>query len=197
MNNLTKRVWSAVLGFLLLVLPVVPVSAASLWDDGGPAGLFSDRRARAVGDSLTIIINESSNASRSGSSDNSKSASADASAGTGIFHFIAAASAESNDKFSSKGAITNRNTVTGQITVQVVDIKPNGNLVVSGTQTINQNGEEQRITVTGVVRPDDIYWNNTIQSSYVADAKLKIEGKGPLANKQRQGILTQIFNFLF
>ena len=70
-------------------------------------------------------------------------------------------------------------------------------MVITGTQNINQNGEEQKITVTGVIRPEDLTADNTILSSYVADAQIRIDGKGPIAGKQRQGVLTQIFNFLF
>ena len=69
--------------------------------------------------------------------------------------------------------------------------------MISGTQTINQNGEEQKIIVTGMIREDDISSNNTVLSSNVADAQITIAGNGPIARKQKQGILTQIFNFLF
>ena len=70
-------------------------------------------------------------------------------------------------------------------------------MVVEGTQSIWNNKNEHRIAVRGVVRPDDIDYDNTISSNKVADATLKFDGKGPLNAKQRQGILTQIFNILF
>lgn len=184
-----------ILAFVLLV-PLQPqAEAASLWSE--QSGMFGDRKARAVGDSLTIVISESSVASRSGNAANSKSASAQANAGTGIFKWIDDAKVSSSDSFKNEGKITNTNTVSGRVTVQVTAIKPNGNLLVSGTQSINQNGEEQKITITGEVRPEDISADNAVLSSNVANAQLKISGKGPIANKQRQGILTQIFNFLF
>lgn len=159
--------------------------------------LFADRKARLVGDTLTILINESSKATRSGSANNSKSGSNTLSAGTGIFHFLAAASASGSDSFNSQGGITNSNNITGKISVQVIEVKPNGNMVVSGTQSIWQNKDEHKITITGVVRKDDVTADNTVLSSLVADAQLKFDGKGPLNAKQRQGILTQIFNFIF
>jgi len=179
----------------MLLAAVQPAAAVSLWSDQG--SLFSDRKARAVGDSLTIIINEVSSASRTGSANNSKSASTQVNAGTGLLTFIDSASASASDSFKSDGKITNTSTVTGRITVQVTAVKPNGNLVVSGSQTIRQNGEEQKITITGEVRPEDVSVDNTVLSYQVANAQLQISGKGPLANKQRQGILTQLFNFLF
>ena len=169
--------------------------ADSLWTDS--TNMFIDRRAHAVGDTVTILISESSTAARSGNASNTKSGSDSLSAGAGIFHFLAAASASSSDAFAAKGALTNTNSVSGKITVQITEVKPNGNLAISGTQSINQNGEEQKITITGTIRQDDISADNTVISSNVADAKLKLDGNGPIANKQRQGILTQIFNFVF
>lgn len=189
---------NSVITVLVLVLLLTGQSfagAASLWTDQGD--LFADRKAHDVGDILTIVIDESSSATRSGNASNSKSGSTSVEAGSGFLKFIGSAGASGKDDFSSKGSLTNKNTVSGKITVQVTAVKPNGNLVVSGTQSIKQNGEEQKITITGEVRPDDISPYNTVASNLVANAQLRIDGKGPIANKQRQGILTQIFNFLF
>lgn len=196
MNDWAKALTIVVLALFLTVGSVTNVLAASLWGDGA-SSLYGDLKARAVGDTLTIIINESSSASRTGSASNSKSANVGADAGVGIFKFLAEASASSSDSFKAQGSLNNTNKVTGRVTVQVIEVKPNGNLIVSGTQTIKQNGEEQRITITGNVRPYDVTPDNTVLSSYVADAQIKIDGKGPISNKQRQGILTQIFNFVF
>ncbi|SCM83559.1 Flagellar L-ring protein [uncultured Sporomusa sp.] len=188
---------------LLLVLTfaiasVPGVQAQSLWVDNSPAAtMFYDRRAHAVGDILTIIISETSSASRSGNAANSKSASTSLDAGVGLFTFIEPVSGKSSDSFKAQGSISNTNKVTGRLTVTVTEIKPNGQMVVSGTQTIKQNSDEQKITITGMIRPEDVAADNTILSNKIADAQLKIEGKGPLTRKQRQGILTQVFDFLF
>ena len=115
----------------------------------------------------------------------------------GIFGFLVAATASGSDSFKANGNANNTNTATGNVTVTVIEVKDNGNLVVEGTQSIWNNKNEHRITVQGVVRPDDISPDNTIVSSKVADATLRFDGKGPLNAKQRQGILTQIFNILF
>lgn len=199
MYSLTKAFLSLVLGFLCVVLPVIPsVSAASLWSDTGTNGsMYSERKAHAVGDMITIVINENSSANRVGSAANSKSTSTSMDAGTGIFHGIAAASAANADQFSAAGSIVNTNIVTGKMTAQVIEVKPNGNLVISGTQSIKQNGEEQKITVSGIIRVEDIATDNTVQSSAIGDAKIKVDGNGPIAGKQRQGIISQLFNFLF
>lgn len=197
MSNLYIKaiIMSMVLALGLLVALPAPADATSLWSD--QSGMFGDRKARAVGDVLTIVINETSSASRSGNSSNAKAGSTSMTAGTGLLTFVDDLSASSKDSFSSEGKINNTNKVTGRITVQVTAVKPNGNLVIAGTQTIKQNNEEQKITITGEVRPEDVSVDNTVWSSSVANAQLKIDGKGPINSKQRQGILTQLFNFLF
>ena len=184
------------IAFLLPMLLSSNVEARSLWRDNG-WDIYSDRKAHGVGDILTIIINESTTQTASKSRSNSKSGNVSLNAGTGIFHFLAAASAGGSDSFSAEGSATDTNQFLGQVTVTVVDILPNGNFVVEGNQSIWQNRDEHKITLRGIIRPDDITTNNTILSSRVADATLKFDGKGPLNAKQRQGILTQIFNILF
>ena len=171
--------------------------ARSLWRDGSGWSLYSDRKARDVGDILTIVINESTSQTASKSRSNSKTGNVNLGAGTGIFHFLAAATASGSDNFSAQGSATDTNRFTGNVTVTVVEVLPNGNMVVEGTQSIWQNRDEHKITIRGVVRRDDVTRNNTVSSQRVADATLKFDGKGPLNAKQRQGILTQIFNILF
>ena len=191
-------VFRLLLAALFTLLPLSQAGATSLWSDSAPtAVIFGDQRARAVGDILTVIVSESSTVARSGASSNTKSASGSTDKGTGLLGFIPEMSTSQGDNFSSKGSINNTNKVTARITVKVIEVKPNGNLVISGTQNIKQNGESQTITLTGQVRPSDIQADNTIYSSYIADAKLNVAGSGPLASKQRQGILTQIWNWLF
>ena len=172
-------------------------SAESLWNDAAGNSLYADHKARAVGDILTIVISESSSATRAGTAKNTKDTSIGMDAGTGIFHGIASASAGSSDSFAATGSIANTNKVQGKITVQVMEVRPNGLLAVKGEQSIKQNGEEQKITVTGLVRPEDITADNIVMSYNVANAQMRVDGKGPISGKQRQGIVTQIFNFLF
>ena len=196
-----QRLLAAVAAFILAftaILPMTDVHAESLWSDSSATSvIFGDQRARAVGDILTIVVNESSTAVRAGSSSNTKSASASTNQGTGLLGFLPESSLGQNDKFSSNGSINNTNTVKARLTVKVTEVKANGNLVISGTQNIRQNGEEQRIVVSGQVRPSDIQADNSVLSSNVADAKILVTGSGPLVNKQRQGILSQIWNWIF
>jgi len=172
-------------------------SAESLWVDNGAMNLFADHKARNVGDILTIVISETTKTSTTKSDTNSKSGSQNLSAGVGIFTFLNAASASGSDSFKANGAASANNSVTGNVSVTVKEVQPNGNMVVEGTQSIWQNKDEHKITLNGIVRRDDVTSSNTVPSNLVANATLKFDGKGPLNAKQRQGILTQVLNILF
>ena len=178
------------------------VAAKSLWSETSAEGtssvnLFADRKARNVGDVLTIVINESTTTTQTKKRSNSKKGSTSLASGIGIFDFLMAASASGSDSFSADGSAKDTASFKGNITVTVVDVEPNGNMLVEGTQSIWQNRDEHKITLTGVVRRDDVSYANTVPSTKVANAAVRFDGKGPLNAKQRQGILTQIFNFLF
>ena len=187
----------------LLLASSAPVSAQSLWSNtNGSNGIdfFSDNKARDVGDILTIIISETATTSATRGSSNSKSGNVNMQAGIGVFDFLNSifpASASGSDSFKADGSATSTNRANGRISVTVVDVDPNGNMTVEGTQSIWQNKNEHKITLRGVVRRDDVTYANTVSSAQVADATIRFDGKGPLNSKQRQGILTQIFNILF
>lgn len=192
-----KKVLTAILvASFLLSTSGATVEAKSLWVDS-QWGMFADKKARDVGDILTIIIDESTTLNATKSRSNTKDANVNLGAGTGIFHFLAAASANISDSFEADGSARDTNNFRGRITVTVVEVLPNDNMIVEGTQSIWQNRDEHKITLRGIVRRADVTAANTVPSTKVADATLKFDGKGPLNAKQRQGILTQIFNFLF
>ena len=191
-----KKVFTAVLMATFLISASANVEAKSLWADNS-WGMFADNKARNVGDILTIIISESTTQSSTKSRSNSKEGNVNLNAGTGIFHFLAAAAASGSDEFTANGNASATSRFNGQITVTVVEVLPNDNMVIEGTQSIWQNRDEHKITIRGIIRRADVTAYNTIPSTKVADAVLKFDGKGPLNAKQRQGILTQIFNILF
>ena len=195
-----RRLGGALALALACSLAAMPVAGAqSLWaDDNGVAwGVFADRKAHNVGDILTIVISERTTLAAQKSYSNEKTGNQNLGAGVGIFDFIKAASISGSDSFEADGSATDTHRATGNITVTVVELQPNGNMVVEGTQSIWQNKDEHKITLRGVVRPEDITASNTIPSTKVANAMVRFDGKGPLNAKQRQGLLTQIFNFLF
>jgi flagellar L-ring protein precursor FlgH len=171
--------------------------AESLWVDNSAINLFADHRARNVGDILTVVISETTKTSTAKSNSNTKTGSQTLSAGTGIFSFLTAATAAGTDSFKAAGSASANNSVTGNVSVTVKEVQPNGNLVIEGTQSIWQNKDEHKITLNGIVRREDVTASNTVSSTLVANATLKFDGKGPLNAKERQGILTQVLNILF
>ena len=190
------RMWLPAMVAVLLSCWLIPaVHAESLWND---RSMFSDRRAQAVGDILTIVISENFSATRTGDTSNKKNSSGTAKAGIGSFlGWITEHSYAMGDDYSSSGSMKNSNNVSARMTATVTAVQPNGNLVIKGTQSIKQNNDEQIISLVGTIRPDDISTSNTVASSAMADAQIFVNGKGPLAQKQKQGILSSIFDFLF
>lgn len=184
---------------LAAAVAVTPVAdAQSLWSEYSSWSMFADRKAHDVGDILTIVISESTTNTTSKSTTNGKSGNVDLGVGVGLFNFLnKATSADYSDSFQANGTATSTNRTTGNITVTVMEIEPNGNMLVEGTQSIWHNKNEHKITLRGIVRQDDVTSSNTVPSTKVADATVHFDGKGPLNAKQRQGILTQIFNILF
>ena len=151
-----------------------------------------------MGDILTIVISERTTNTTTKSTSNEKSGNVNLGIGTGFLSFLnKATSASGSDSFEADGSSSSTNRTTGNITVTVMEIEPNGNMLVEGTQSIWQNRDEHKITLRGIVRQEDVTAQNTVPSTKVADATLHFDGKGPLNAKQRQGILTQIFNILF
>jgi flagellar L-ring protein precursor FlgH len=185
--------------FCALLLVTAPVSATSLWSDAAPtATMFADRKARMVGDTITILIEEETTAEHRAGTNTAKGTEVDMGAGSGpILKAITSAGANYSDKYASSGTTTRSNSLTAKITAQVMEVKPNGNLVISGSQSIKINGEDQKITVTGTVRPDDIGPDNSILSTSLADAQIKVDGKGAIGSKQKPGIINRLFGWLF
>ena len=193
-----KKILTMILLGAFAITPFIgeTADAKSLWSDRN-RNMFADKKARDVGDIVTIVINESTTQRTTRSTSNSKEGSVNIAAGTGIFDFLKALSASGEDSFSATGNANATNSYNANITVTVVEVLPNDNMVIEGTQSIWQNRDEHKITLRGIIRRDDVTMNNTVSSTRVADATLRFDGKGPLNAKQRQGILTQIFNILF
>lgn len=173
----------------------IEAEAVSLFGNGN--NMFADRKGHDVGDIVTILISETTSTSTNKSTTNGKSGEQEITAGTGILRMLMGGSASQSDNFSASGSTSNTNKVSAKLTVTIIDVMDNGNLVIEGKQSIWQNNNEEKITLKGIIRPEDVSVNNTIPSNKIADATIKFDGKGPLNNKQRQGILTQIFNILF
>ncbi|OCL25634.1 flagellar biosynthesis protein FlgH [Orenia metallireducens] len=172
------------------------VQATSLWNDNSES-IFTDDKANQVGDLLTIIIKESTTASQQASTDASQSSQANVGAGSGILNFIKAFGVNQSDTNSATGSTSRSGSLDTKITVQIVEILPNGNFKISGKKHITINSEKQEVEMTGIVRPNDINADNTIDSTYVANVSINYEGKGAIGDKQRPGIINRILDWFF
>lgn len=173
-----------------------PAAAHSLWVEGG--NLYADNKARQPGDLVTLIIVERAQATQSATTQSGK----DTSVGFGpimwgVTPLVPGFSAEAGDSYRGGGSTTRGGSLNARMTAMVVDVLPNGNLVIEGRQTIIVNEEEQLIVVSGIVRPQDIAPDNTVLSTFVADATITYHGTGPLGDRQEPGLLTRLLNWLF
>lgn len=160
--------------------------------------LFDDRRARFVGDTLTINIAENTSASTSSSSSANRASSLSVAVPTitglpGKNFQGMTASAETENDFAGKGAAAAKNVFTGAITVTVIDVLENGNLLVSGEKQVAIGHGQEYIRLSGVVNPTFISATNTIESSRVADARVEYKESGYISEAQIMGWLARFF----
>ena len=156
-----------------------------------------DGRSRFIGDTLTISINEKNNAQKASSANSERKNSLALSIpkivgipGKSLQGVDAEASSE--NKFDGKGGATANNGFTGTITVTVIDVYPNGNLLVSGEKMVSINQGDEFIRFSGVVNPLYIN-NNTVSSTQVADARIEFKQNGFIDSAQVMGWLGRFF----
>lgn len=172
------------------------VYADSLWSDA-TGSLFTDQRGVTVGDLITVIIVEETQARSTAQTTTGKSGEVGIGPGRGLLDFIPLMGVDGGDSMTASGTTTRGGSITAKLTAKVTEVFPNGNLAIEGRQKITVNGEEQEVLLTGVIRAADISADNTILSTYVADASITYKGQGALGAKQKPGILSRIFNWIF
>lgn len=160
--------------------------------------LFEDRRARFVGDTITINIAEKVQASKTSQTTTSRSNDIAASVPTIIglpFKSLQGMTlgANSSNEFDGKGQNTSSNNFTGTITVTVIEVYPNGNLLVSGEKQIGLKEGEEFIRFSGVVDARTISFTNTVNSTQVADARIEYKANGFVDSAQVMGWLSRFF----
>ena len=183
---------------LAAAAPVAP-NGAIFQSKVNSRNLFEDYRARNVGDTITVNLAEQTAASKTSNSAAEKQGSLGFGlpvvAGTGgraLGLQGVAATATSDNKFSGTGSATNNNNFTGTITVTVIEVFPNGNLLVSGEKQIGINQGSEYIRFSGVVSPAFILAGNQITSTQVADARIEYRGAGFIDDTQKPGFLQRV-----
>ncbi len=194
------------LAILMLIMTAMSVGRAdSLWERRDPryAYLFKDNRARSVGDTLIILINENTVANEQDQRALSRTTS-----GSGSVTFFGSSkngatptstqlqlpSQTTAMQFNGNAQNTVSHVFTDRMAVTVVDIMPNGNLVVEGYRSRVVGGEERVLRITGIVRQADVGVGNIIPSGFVANFRISYLGRGPATRTNKQGIFPRLYS---
>ncbi len=174
-----------------------PGQANSLWRTGSRS-FFNDQRASRIGDIITVEIEIDDSAELSNSSNRQRSAST--SAGVSNFFGLETAvgqvfnsafdpsnlvSAEADSSHNGAGAINREEKIELTVAAVIVDRLPNGNLVLAGRQEVRINGELRELTVSGIIRPEDVTARNRINHTQIAEARISYGGRGSISAVQR------------
>jgi flagellar L-ring protein precursor FlgH len=184
--------------------PPVPRTDGAIYQTGQQIELFADLKARRVGDVLTIRLTETTSASKSATTKTTKTTTVN-NTGPTVFgrtptvHGIPIGNVALNgaDTFDGEGSSTQGNTLAGSLTVTVMEVQPNGNLVIQGDKTLKLNQGDEFVHISGTVRRADIAADNTVTSDKVADAHISYSGKGVINSANSMGWLARFFNSVF
>jgi flagellar L-ring protein FlgH len=178
----------------------------SLWRNGSRS-FFKDQRAHQIGDLLTVTVNITDQANFANETQRSRTATED----SGITAFLGSSllgqraqsvlpgrflTADSAMGTDGKGSITRQETLQTNVAAIVTQVLPNGNLVVEGKQEIRVNYEKRELIVAGIVRPEDIQSDNTIDSSKIAQARIAYGGHGQISDIQQPRYGQQVMDVL-
>ncbi len=178
----------------------VPPADGSIYHDAQSLELFTDSRAHRVGDILTVVLEESTQASKKATTSTSKNDSVALASPTILGQPLSIGGnpgtigLNGKNAFDGAGSSSQSNQLTGQITVTVAKRLSNGNLFVRGEKWLTINQGQELVRISGIVRPQDIAQDNSIPSTRVADAHIAYTGRGSLADANTQGWLARFFN---
>lgn len=216
------------LSFALALMCAAPATAGSLWNENttNERGMFADKRAKRVGDIVTIVVDE--NTVSTNALELKTAREAKAGVGTnpllnllnqfitaipstvlgknkitealkenklpGAKVTVPALDAAGSAEYKGGGTIVNRQVATSRVAVTVIDVLPNGNMVLEGARVVRFSGETQYASLRGVIRPADVQPNNTVLSTNIADAQVEFVSEGTLTEAQKKGWLLRLAN---
>jgi flagellar L-ring protein precursor FlgH len=194
-------------GLSVCFLALGQAQADSLWSKETAVSLYSDHKAKRVGDIITVIVLESNSASRNSSAKTEKKSDISAS----ISNFINAnlegkvfpnalgkvqppkLGTTSQSKFEGKGAVNNSGSFNSRFAVRVVDVLPNNNLIIEGVRRTTFSGESQTIILKGTVRPRDVTPLNTVYSYHLADVSIGLKDEGAVSDSLKKGWFSKLW----
>ena len=183
--------------------PRASYANGSLWQVSG-GGLVEDFKARAKGDILTVVISETSSASKEATTGTSRAS--EIAAGipnlmgletSGVSKYMDLSkllNASTSSKFDGSGSTTRKENLNATIAARVTDVLANGNMLIEGRRNVLVNQEDQIIILTGMVRPRDITPDNMVNSTFIANARISYSGKGIISDRQQPGWLMGIID---
>ncbi len=174
----------------------------SLYSPNSAMGLFTDQKAQRIGDIITVILSERTSSSKTSNVEVTKENELDIAPGGGtVFGATPSlgglalnSNVTSDREFTGEAEADQSNQLSGNISVTVVDIFPNGTLVIRGEKWMTLNRGNEFIRISGLVRPDDVTPENTVLSTKIANARIAYSGTGELADSQKMGWMTRFFN---
>jgi flagellar L-ring protein precursor FlgH len=186
-----------VIGTIMGVIACAPASqtrAEDLYHPSSWPALSADDKAANVGDTLTVLVLESAEATNSAQNNSRKKTDTSGSFSAGSID--ESANLEFGGGYTGRGETRRSEKLVAQLTVTVQKILPNGDLVIGGQQQLLVNGETTTIDVRGRVRRADISGDNTVLSGRIAEAQINYDGHGFVSRSAKPGIINRIFSFL-
>ncbi|MFC3031850.1 flagellar basal body L-ring protein FlgH [Pseudoalteromonas fenneropenaei] len=176
------------------------VATGSLFNANYANDLYSDRKALRTGDIITVVLRETTQASKAANNEATKSTDASLDPVIGLGGNAVNIGSESlqfgmsaSNAFKGDAKTAQSNSLFGNISVNVVRVLPNGNLVIRGEKWLTLNTGEEFIRLEGLVRPTDVASDNTVQSNRIANARIQYSGKGQTQEAQAPGWLARFF----
>ena len=174
-------------------------------DDG--LDLYQDKRARRVGDIVLVKIVETSSGAKKAETTTERQSTTSAGISS-LFgfeqwygdknrYFAPSMNVTTTNDFEGTGETKRNSTVTATLSARVIEETLDGNLVIRGYREVRVNNETQHIILSGIIRPQDISADNSILSSYIADARIEYSGTGVVADKQQPGWLARVFDVIW
>jgi flagellar L-ring protein FlgH len=186
------------LGLVFGLLACASSGAADLYREGQHRPLTADSRAFRIGDTLSVLVVETSSATSSADTGSRRNTEAGLSGSvqTHTSDQRADINIAAQNNFNGGARTARAGKLLAQIAVTVVGVEPNGDLRIAGDQLLDINDEQQKIRIEGRVRRQDIGENNAVVSNRIADARIYYSGEGVLAEGQRPGVITRVLRWL-
>ena len=168
----------------------------SIYQSGHDVRMFEDRIARRAGDMVTVVLEEQTQAAKDANTSVNKSTGMGLAVPT-LFNSAVpelSASVAHDRNFEGGGSSDQSNKLTGTLTATVISVYPNGNMVIQGQKQLTLNQGDEYVTITGVIRREDVRPDNTISSTRIANAQLAYTGSGTLDQSNSMGWLARLFN---